>query len=199
MIVHMKDIKKHYNKRQIPIGPVGQKILLLLFAGITLAFTKKPDVALRILKTIPKAWRDINRNALQKSVRRLHQSGFVCARKGSGGATLLTLTEIGKKRAASYQLSTINIVKPPQWDGLWRVVMFDVPEQHKKGRDALAKKLKELGFMPIQKSVFVLPYECRNEISYIVEVYELSSYVKFLVVKELDGAPQLQRHFNVHI
>lgn len=193
-----KNVKKHH-AQQIRIGPTGQKILLLLFAGVTLTFTRKPDTALRILKTVPMAWRDINRNALRKSVQRLHHSGFICAQEESGGVSLFALTEEGKKRSASYQLSAINITKPPQWDGLWRVVMFDIPERYKKGRDALAKKLKELGFMPIQKSVFALPYECKNEISFIVETSNLSPYVKFLVVKELDGASELQQHFNVYM
>src|SRR3989344_7133561 len=190
----MRNIKKHYNRRKIPIGPTGQKILLLLFAGATLALTARPDVAMRVIKTVPKAWRDINKNALRKSVQRLHQSGFVCAQNGSGGIPLLALTESGKKRAANYQLSAISIAKPSRWDGLWRIIMFDIPEQHKKGRDALARKLKELGFLPIQKSVFVLPYECRKEVSFFVEAHDLSPHVKFLVAKELDGAPQLQQY-----
>ena len=175
----MRNIKKYYNRRKIPIGPIGQKILLLLFAGATLALTARPDVAIRVMKNVPKAWQDINKNALRKSVQRLHASGFACAKKGAGGAFFLKLTEEGKMRAAKHQINTISIARPERWDGLWRVVMFDVPEQHKKGRDALAKKLKELGFLPIQKSVFVLPYECRKEISFFVEAHDLSPYVKF--------------------
>lgn len=198
----MKNTQQYYTQQyhssRIRIGVTGQKILLLLFAGTTLALTTRPDVAIRVLKQVPEAWRNINRDALRKSISRLRQSGLVCAQKKANGAVSeLALTEDGERRAAMYRLSAINIVKPPRWDGLWRVVIFDIPEQRKKGRDALVKKLKDLGFSSVQKSVFAMPYECKNEINFIVEAYNLSSYVKFLVVKEIDGAPHLRRQFGV--
>ena len=44
----------------------------------------------------------------------------------------------------------INI--PPKWDGFWRIVIFDVPEKFKKARNALSKKIKDLGLFPLQKA-----------------------------------------------
>ena len=56
-------------------------------------------------------------------------------------------------------------------DGEWRIVIFDIPEKFKKAREALRMKLKELGFLELQKSVFIFPYECEDEINFIVEVF----------------------------
>ena len=48
----------------------------------------------------------------------------------------------------------INI--PPKWDGFWRIVIFDVPEKFKKARNALSKKIKDLGLFPAAKKRFCL-------------------------------------------
>lgn len=41
------------------------------------------------------------------------------------------------------------------WDGKWRIVVFDIPEKHKKLRHALRWKLREWEFTFWQKSVWV--------------------------------------------
>jgi len=47
------------------------------------------------------------------------------------------------------------ITKP--WDKKWRLVVFDIPEKNRLARDALRKKLKELGFAPLQRSTWISP------------------------------------------
>lgn len=37
------------------------------------------------------------------------------------------------------------------WDKRWRIVVFDVPEELRKGRDVLHSKLRALGFYELQK------------------------------------------------
>ena len=109
----------------------------------------------------------------------------------------LTITANGKQRALRYSAKDMKIEKPAKWDGTWRIVLFDIPERHKRGRDALAEKLKELGLHPLQKSVFVYPYECKDEIDFIVELYELAPYVRFIRTKDIDTALHLKHRFGV--
>ncbi|MCH7763134.1 MAG: hypothetical protein IIB95_05255, partial [Candidatus Marinimicrobia bacterium] len=63
----------------------------------------------------------------------------------------------------------------------WRIVIFDIPEKRKKARDAINLKLKELGFHPIQKSTFIFPYECRNEIDFVAEHFFVRKYINYIV------------------
>jgi len=44
------------------------------------------------------------------------------------------------------------------WDSRWRVVLFNIPEKYRKDRQALRKKLSELGFETVQKGVYISPY-----------------------------------------
>lgn len=77
------------------------------------------------------------------------------------------------------------------------MVTFDIPEDKKKGRMALAEKLKEIGFYPMQKSVFIHPYECKDEIEFITEIFNLTPYVRFLRVKDIDIELDLKDRFHL--
>lgn len=187
--------ERSYNTARI--GPVGEKILLLLMAGATLALTSRPDVSMRVLRTVPKAWKEINRRALRNSVQRLYRADLVQSIEHANGTLALTLTTEGERRASGYRLRDIIIKKPEQWDGLWRLVMFDIPEKKRKGRNALAAKLKELGFHSFQKSAFIFPYACKDEIDFIVELFELRHYVRVLTVKEIDIDMHLKKKFGL--
>ena len=94
-------------------------------------------------------------------------------------------------------MDKIEITRPAQWDKLWRLVIFDIPEEERTGRIALAAKLKEIGFYPMQKSVFIHPYECKNEIDFIVEMFNLAPYVRFLRVKDVDVELDLKERFRL--
>ena len=60
----------------------------------------------------------------------------------------------------------MKIRKPAKWDGKWRIVVFDIPENLRSIRQALREHLCRLQFYQLQKSVFVLPYECGDEIEF---------------------------------
>ena len=162
-----------------------------------MGFTRRPDAYFRILRKISKEWQDINRKTLQRSIRRLYQSQLVDFKENKDGTISLVLTDKGKKKTLQYNIDTLKIKKPIHWDKLWRLVIFDIPEKEKKGRDALAGKLKQLGFYPMQKSVFIHPYECKNEVDFIIEIFNLRRYVRFLVVKEIDVELDLRNRFGL--
>ncbi len=178
-------------------GPVKQKILLLLAGGIRLSLTRRPDAYFRIVKDIAKEWRKINHRSLRKSIRKLYQSKLISCEENADGTIVMTLTAEGEKRTLRYKANDLSIKKPAKWDGAWRLVIFDIPEKHKQGRDALNEKLKKLGFYALQRSVFVHPYECKDEIDFIVELFNLAPYVRFIRTKDIDITPHLRDYFGV--
>ena len=113
------------------------------------------------------------------------------------GQQILTLSEDGKKRVLHFNLDQMAIKKPRRWDGYWRVVIFDIPERKKQGREALRSKLKQLGFHQLQKSCFIHPFDCRSEIDFISEVFEVSPFVNLIVAKEIDGTTHLRKVFGL--
>src|SRR3989344_2297817 len=52
----------------------------------------------------------------------------------------------------------LELAKKWRWDGKWRILIFDVPEKIRGKRDFLRRELIDFGFYPLQKSVWVYPY-----------------------------------------
>lgn len=179
------------------LGPISKKILLLIETGFVLSLTHSPNVYFKILKTAAREWKKINEHNLRRTIKRLYQSKLIDYKEDADGIVNLTLTTEGRKRILRYMPDNMTIKKPSRWDGLWRLVMFDIPEKKSLGRVAFRKKLKDLGFHPIQKSVFIHPYECKDEIDFIVEIFNLTPYIRFARVKDIDTELDLKKRFNL--
>jgi DNA-binding transcriptional regulator PaaX len=177
-------------------SPVGQKILLLLLAGVSLGLTYSPRRQARIIQELQREWKKIDRKKLNNTVRQLYKSKLVTAQKNKDGTDTFILSEKGRLRALTYKFEEIQIY-PGKWDGKWRLVVFDVPEKFRHGRDALRQKLRELGFYELQKSVFVFPYECKNEIDFIVEFFGMRSYVRYGILEAIDSDIHLRKIFRL--
>lgn len=191
----MKPVKS--KGKRFKFGSVMQKVILLLEGGLTLGMTTRPDKYFQIIKGISKEWQEINKRTLKDAIRTLYASKLVGYKSNEDGTVSLTLTDAGKKKILQYDPNSIKIKKPMRWDGFWRVVIFDIPEYKKKARDALANRLKYLGFYPIQKSVFIYPYECKDEIDFITEIFDLRPHVRFILAKEIDVDLDLKSRFKL--
>ncbi len=115
------------------------------------------------------------------------------------GEDFLQITKLGKKELLRYNIDELEIKKSKVWDDKWRMVIFDIPEKFKNGRDALSKKLKEMGFYRLQKSVFVYPYECENEIDFIREFFDVKKFVILLRISTMGEYYDLilKKYFNL--
>ena len=190
-------VKRKYSLKVKRFGPLKKKILLLLLGGIALGLTKRPDRQWKIIDSVSKEWKRINQTRLREIIREFYQEKLVDWREKEDGTIEIVLTEKGKLKALRGKIDQLEIEIPKNWDHLWRVVIFDIPEKKKKAREALRKKLKDLGFIELQKSVFIFPYECREEIEFIVEIFNVRRYVRYLVVKEITNEEELLLKFNL--
>lgn len=109
----------------------------------------------------------------------------------------LQLTEKGKARLLKKEIAELEIPKPVRWDRNWRVVLFDIPEEKKYGRDGLTRKLKEIGFVSLQKSVWIHPFPCRAEIEQIAAHHEIDQYVTYLETSYIDKQELLIKQFKL--
>ena len=101
-----------------------------------------------------------------------------------------------RKKLLKFKLDEMIIKKPKRWDGKWRVVIFDIPEKFRLGRDYLRNKLKELGFYQMQKSAWVHPYPCGDEVDFIKELYEVRPFVRVITADSIDIKHDLVKYFN---
>ncbi|MCG2690388.1 CRISPR-associated endonuclease Cas2, partial [Candidatus Parcubacteria bacterium] len=108
----------------------------------------------------------------------------------------MAITHKGKIKILKYHFEKMKIAEI-KWDGKWRIVVFDVPEKLRKGRDALRQKLKTLGFHELQRSVFVFPYSCEDEINFVVEFFDLRPYARYGVLESIDNDQHLRSIFHL--
>lgn len=175
---------------------VKEKIVLLLMAGLVLSFSRSGFQHRRIYRKVGEEWGKINKRKLQKNLQELYHSKVIKEKRNPDGTFTFVLSDKGKIKALTYHFATLKI-KEKVWDGKWRMVFFDVPEKHRWGRDALRRKLQELGFFELQKSVLVFPYECEDEISFIIEYYGIRKYARFAVIEHLDDDAHLKKKFEL--
>src|SRR3989338_10779024 len=173
-----------------------QKIVLLLVAGAALHFQRSPAGVFRILKTVVKDWQKINRAVLYRTIREFRYNRLVDYKENNDGVVTVTLSKLGEKHALRYQLDEMKVAIPSKWDRVWKIVIFDIPEKKKRAREALRKKLKELGFMELQKSVFIFPYECEDEIDFICEVFEIRNHVRYIKATHINNESELKLKFG---
>jgi len=179
-------------------GKNQQKLLLLLMGGLTLSLSRNPRQYFRTLKAIGKGYAEIERQALKNAITDLYKSKILEQKENTDGSLTIVLTENGKRKALTYQIDEMKIKKAQKWDKRWRIVLFDIPEKKKKIREAIRHHLKNLDFFEYQKSVFVQPYDCKNEIEYIIEFYNIRKYVRFIMADSLDNELHLIKHFKLN-
>jgi len=178
-------------------GDVQKRILILLLGGIALGLSGSPKRYFQILKEMRKEWKELDKIQLRRSIKSLYQSKLIKEKENPDGTITLILTKEGKQKALTYNLDEMKIEKPIKWDGKWRIVLFDIPERTRKIRDAFRYHLKQLGFFEFQKSVFVHPYDCKDEIEYLIEFYDARKFVRFIMAESLDNELHLKTYFRL--
>lgn len=180
---------------------IKKNLLLLLLGGVQIGCNYKIGRQRFIYKDVRKLWQNLtseNISALKfsKEIKNLYRSKLVKKSINKDGAITLVLTDKGKVKALTYKFEEMRI-KKQDWDNKWRIVVFDIPEKFRWGRDSLRKKLRDLGFCELQKSVFIFPFECRDEIDFIVEIYDIRKFVRYGVLETIDNEPHLREIYGL--
>ena len=110
------------------------------------------------------------------------------------GQTFIQLTQKGK---IDVLLKKLEHGQTKNWDGKWRLMIWDIPETSRQKRDQIRWFIKRLHFFLLQKSVFITPYEMsKDTVDYLVES-GLMDYIRFLRVDRLDNDQAMKKHFGL--
>ena len=86
----------------------------------------------------------------------------------------------------------------PKWDKKWRVIIFDIPQKLHKNRNRFRQRIKSLGFFVLQKSVFVFPYPCEEELAQICRKMKISDYVDVIIADSVGfREEEIKKVFNL--
>lgn len=110
----------------------------------------------------------------------------------------ISLTERGRKMAGRFQIDSLKINKPKKWDKKWRIVIFDISHLKNLQRNTFRGKLKELGFYLLQKSVWIHPFPCKDEIGLLREFFGLGQKeIRLITTENIEDDDFLRKIFKL--
>lgn len=139
-------------------------------------------------------WRAMDRSRFSQNLYRLKKAKLIRTYQ-EGKEKYVELTTRGLDKVKNYSLGDLKIDLPKVWDKKWRMVIFDIPDDKVVARNILREKLKNFGFVFLQESVFIFPFECKREIDFICDNYYIKPYVKYILADILEGDDELIERF----
>ena len=130
----------------------------------------------------------LKKTSLSKAIERLRLKKMIEQATESEDEIILRLTDPGRDRA--FWLKIAQDTK--EWDGRWRLVFWDIPEDHKEIRNLLRSKLKQFGFKRWQKSVWVTKKNCTDLLRRFVKDIGVEDWVWVI---ESDNVGKLRFEF----
>ncbi len=165
------------------------------FAGIMTIVAIAPN-SMQMLELFGIGKKKYKSSSVYSTFKRIQKQRLVDV-KEKGNKTIITITEEGKKKFLSYNFDDMQITKPQKWDKKWRIVGFDIPEKRKQAREALRSKLEELGFLRMQKSFFIHPYDCKKEIEFIGEFFQIHRHITFIEATSISNENYFKYKFKL--
>ncbi len=128
---------------------------------------------------------------------RLAQKGYVRFVERNG-KRFVEITEKGKRayvleqaRFAAYT----NINK--RWDKRWRIVIFDIPEKRKVLRERVRRLVREFGFLKLQDSVWIFPYDCEELIAMMKVELRIGKDILYIIADSVENDRWVRKQFNL--
>ncbi len=127
---------------------------------------------------------------IKKTLYRLRRQRYI-----QGGAYIgYELTTKGESRLGMLKFEMIE--QAEEWDGIWRIVIYDIPEESKVARNTVRRLIKRLGFVQLQKSVWAHPLPCLEQFVQIRDAYNVQDHLLLLETPHTEAHAELFKQFQ---
>src|SRR3989344_2624333 len=179
------------------IGYIQLGILsAIAIAGVVIVAATAPNLPSGLAR-LPSIKRAQKRYQYRTAFGRLAADGYITF-EIQDGKKYARLTEAGKKSLA-FEQAKINLKNPGRrrWNGRWRVIIFDIPERRRRTRDRLRIIMQEVGFVRLQDSVWVFPYDCEDFVTLLKAELKIGAAILYMVVEQIENDKHLRAHFDL--
>jgi len=186
----------HTNSLFKNIGIGASKALLIsLFVGATVIAPGGVQGTFQVLNRFfeGKEEPDYSRKQIEKALRYLRGRKLIDIQRHYE-KDVFVLTKPGWFRARKLA-NAFGIPQPKKWDKKWRLVIFDIPNRRKDAADVFRQQLKRLGLANLQKSIWVHPYECKDQVFYLADNLFIKPYVRYILAEKIMGEEDLTQRF----
>ena len=192
---------------QVKIDPKTKEVLILLGAGTFLAasiiFPGLPMVAKPFINAAKEAnrnksqkeWEKFNLWRLRQVVKRMQSSKLVEI-KEEKSIPIIKITQKGKQKLLRYKIDEMALDES-SWDGKWRLIIYDVANTKRAHSEMFRTMLNKLKFLKLQRSVYLTPFKCEDEIEYLRLLFGIGNEVQILKVGSLENEMAYRRYFGI--
>ena len=124
--------------------------------------------------------------ALARSVKNLTESGHI-EMLHSAQQDFARLTQKGKTKLDTLCLEGEEALVPQTWDGMWRIILLDLPEERKSERESLRYLLKKAGFVCLKNSAWISPFPYEHLFANIKKDLGLTTEMMIIVTENIDA------------
>jgi len=180
----------------------AKTVLKLVGAGIFLAASfAMPNLPLALKPFLNKEddyeiWKRFNISYLKRTLRRLENQNLVEIGE-EGGEQVVKITNAGKRKILKFAIDEIKIEKPKMWDGIWRMVSYDIPKNQEGVRKVFREYLKIWRFYPFHESLFLHAYSCEKQVEFLREYLGIGKHVRIIQVFKIENDKLFRDFFDV--
>ena len=135
-------------------------------------------------------------NRVHRTRTRLLEEGYIKFDKTPRG-TFVRLTQKGEARLRHLEVKNFVIEKTTKWDGRYRMVIFDIKEKRRVVRGQIRMTLQQIGFLKLQNSVWVYPYDCEDLLLLLKADYHIGKEVLYLIVDSIENDQFIKNYFGL--
>jgi hypothetical protein len=172
---------------------VGEVALAATILGGVVALSAiAPNIFSALDKIFGKKQHGSRKNTLEKREEQLAKQFYYMRRQGyiqiekRGELLVVTPTKRGRQRLAKLKFQTLYVKKPRKWKKTWWLVTADIPKELRVAANYFQKKLKQMDFYPFQRTVWVHPFDPREEIESVAAHYRVSPFVTVMEIKQFE-------------
>jgi len=181
-------------EQKITKGDITKIILAFVkTAGVVSAILVAPNVLMAFKKLGIIKMHNRQREVIQRARDTLIRNGYL--EKSEKG--FLILTERGEEKLRKFELNDYKLIIPKYWDKKWRVLIFDIPEYRGGLRDKIRNTLVSIGFMRLQDSVWVYPYDCAELVSFLKVDFKIGKDLLYMTVDSIENSRELVEYFGL--
>lgn len=111
----------------------------------------------------------LRQRELSQGLKRLRERGLILEDKVDVDKIVFKLTDLGK--------ISLGVESEEEWDGKWRIVIFDIPEQKRIIRNLFRRRLKEWGFKRWQQSVWVTKRNVTKKLRLLIADLKIEDWI----------------------
>lgn len=122
---------------------------------------------------------------ISRTIKKLQSDGMVDCYE-TERSQYFGLSNSGRKKMNNYAVDGESAIVSLSWDGYWRMIILDLPEERKNEREALRYLLKKAGFYCLKNSVWISMYPFENLFTNIKKDLDLKSEMIIIVTDKID-------------